>query len=499
MVGRLAAVAAVAVAVVVVAVILLSGGTSYQVRLVFGDASQIVNGDQVQVAGNSVGSVSNITLTPNGQAQLTINISNPDYVPLHQGTEATVRLTSLSGIANRYVDLRLGSASAPKIPSGGVIGTQDTTSAVDIDELFNTLNPPTLKGLQNLIQGAGSQFAGKGAAAQAAWQYLNPAVAASSTLFSELNRHDGGDFTNFVVQSSKLLGTVAQRQSDLSALVKNLGTTTQALASQKTALGQSIQRLPQFMALADTTFVNLRNALDDLTPLVNVSKPVAPKLQKFLTQLRPLAQNAVPTVRDLANIICSRTSKPCSASNPGENDLIQLLELSVQLDRRHLRHRSGRERVQRNAPGQRPAAARRVPAVDDRAQRLDPRARDRSPVRGRPDRLVRGLQPPGDDRRERRREPDRAGRRRRLGREREPQPASVVPAAGAPAGPRVRRQRHRDRNRDQHELERSVDLRTRRPLPRIDGARRDLLSGNGLPVRPQRSSERELRGTSEAE
>jgi phospholipid/cholesterol/gamma-HCH transport system substrate-binding protein len=317
--------------VVVVGVILLSGGTSYQVQLVFQDASQIVNGDQVEVAGNSVGSVSSITLTPNGQAQLTIHISNPDYVPLHQGTEATVRLTSLSGIANRYVDLRLGSANAPKIPSGGVIGTQDTTSAVDIDELFNTLNPPTLKGLQNLIQGAGSQFAGKGAAAQAAWQYLNPAVAASSTLFSELNRHDGGDFTNFVVQSSKLLGTVAQRSSDLSALVKNLGTTTQALASQKTALGQSIQRLPQFMALADTTFVNLRNALDDLTPLVNTSKPVAPKLQKFLAQLRPLAQNAVPTVRDLANIICSRGSKPCSASNPGENDLIQLLELSVKL------------------------------------------------------------------------------------------------------------------------------------------------------------------------
>jgi len=109
-VGRVAAVAAVAIAVIVVAVILLSGGTNYQVRLVFGDASQIVNGDQVQVAGNSVGSVSNIALTPDGQAQLTINISDPSYVPLHQGTEATVRLTSLSGIANRYIDLRLGPA-----------------------------------------------------------------------------------------------------------------------------------------------------------------------------------------------------------------------------------------------------------------------------------------------------------------------------------------------------------------------------------------------------
>ena len=331
MVGRVAAVAAVAIAVVVVAVILLSGGTNYQVKLVFQDASQIVKGDQVEVAGNAVGSVSSIALTPNGQPQMTINISNPAYVPLHQGTEATVRLASLSGIANRYIDLRLGSAGAPKIPSGGVVGTQYTTSAVDIDELFNTLNPPTLKGIQNLIQGAGSEFAGKGAAAQAAWQYLNPAVASSSTLFQELNRNNGGDFTNFVVQSSKLLSTIAARSSTLTALVKNLGTTTQALASQSTALGQSIQRLPQFMALADTTFVNLRDSLDALTPLVNVSKPVAPKLQKFLAQLEPLAKNAVPTVRDLANIICSRGSKPCSPSNPGENDLIQLLELSVQL------------------------------------------------------------------------------------------------------------------------------------------------------------------------
>jgi phospholipid/cholesterol/gamma-HCH transport system substrate-binding protein len=330
-IGRVAAVAAVAIAVVVVAVILLSGGSSYQVKAIFPDASQIVSGDQVQVAGNVVGTISNIKLTSDGQAEMTLSINNSSYTPLHQGTEATVRLTSLSGIANRFVDLRLGSATAAKIPDNGVIGPQYTTSAVDIDELFNTLNPPTLKGLQNLIQGAGSQFKGDGKEAQAAWQYLNPAVASTSTLFQQINQNTG-NFTNFIVKTGNLLGTIAQRQSDLSALVKNLGTTTEALASQKTALGQSIQDLPQFMALADTTFVNLRNALDDLTPLVNDSKPVAPKLQKFLTQLKPLADNAVPTVRDLANIICSRGSKPCSQTTPGQNDLIQLLELAVKLN-----------------------------------------------------------------------------------------------------------------------------------------------------------------------
>jgi phospholipid/cholesterol/gamma-HCH transport system substrate-binding protein len=330
-IGRVAAVSAVAIAVVVVAVILLSSGSGYQVKAVFQDASQIVNGDQVEIGGNAVGTVSKIALTRTGQAELTLSINDSSYTPLHQGTQATVRLSSLSGVANRFVDLRLGPADAPRIPSGGAIPTQYTTSAVELDQLFNTLNPPTLKGLQNLIQGAASQYAGKGAQAQAAWKYLNPAVASSSALFSELNRHNGGDFTSFAVKSGKLLSDIAVKQADLSALVKNLGTTTQALASQSNNLGLSIQRLPGFMALADTTFVNLRNSLDALTPLVNVSKPVAPKLQKFLVQLRPLAQNAVPTVRNLANLICSRGSKPCSPANPGQNDLLQLLELSVPL------------------------------------------------------------------------------------------------------------------------------------------------------------------------
>ena len=97
--------------------------------------------------------------------------------------------------------------------------------------------------------------------------------------------------------------SIAQRRSDLSALVQHLATTTEALANQRTALGTSIQRLPGFMAQANTTFVNLRNALDDVKPLVDASKPVAPKLQKLLEQLKPLAEDSVPTVRDLANIV----------------------------------------------------------------------------------------------------------------------------------------------------------------------------------------------------
>jgi len=321
LIGRIAAAGAVLVALLAVVLIVFTGGGAYHVRAIFVNASQIVTGDQVEVAAHPVGSVSSISLTPNGQAELTLTINDSSFKPLREGTQATVRQASLSGIANRYVDLRLGPATARAITSGGVIGTNDTTSAVDLDLLFNTLDAPTVKGLQDVIRGSASQYAGRGKQAQAAWEYLNPAVASSSALFAELNRN-AGQFRNFIVQSGDLVTQLAQRSTDLSGLVEHLASTTEALADERTALGQSLQRLPPFMRLANTTFVNLRETLDVLTPLVDVSKPVAPKLQQLLVALQPLAQQAVPTVHSLANVV----------SKPGpENDLTDLTKLAVPL------------------------------------------------------------------------------------------------------------------------------------------------------------------------
>jgi phospholipid/cholesterol/gamma-HCH transport system substrate-binding protein len=320
-IGRVVAVAAVAIVIVAVVVLLLGGGTSYQVHAIFQNASQIVSGDLVQVSGDEIGTVSNIALTRSGEADLTLNITSSTYQPLYKGTLATVRAVSLTGIANRYIDLRLPSAGAPKIPNGGTIPTQNTTSAVDFDELFNTLNAPTRKAIQNLIQGSAAEYQGEGKLANTAWQYLNPAIASSSMLFAELNKNTT-QFTNFIVETAGLMTDISKRSSDLSGLVSHLSTTTQALASQRVALGESIQRLPGFLALADTTFVDLRSALDDLTPLVNDTKPVAPKLQQLLVQLKPLAEDAVPTVKNLSKIV----------SQPGaNNDLTDLVKLAVPL------------------------------------------------------------------------------------------------------------------------------------------------------------------------
>src|SRR3954451_13996046 len=102
--GRLVAIGAVVAAIVIVAFLLFAkGGSKYTINAYFINAAQLVKGDQVQIGGTPVGAVKDIALTPDGQAKVKLQLS--DDTPLRRGTQATIRQASLSGIANRYVDL----------------------------------------------------------------------------------------------------------------------------------------------------------------------------------------------------------------------------------------------------------------------------------------------------------------------------------------------------------------------------------------------------------
>jgi phospholipid/cholesterol/gamma-HCH transport system substrate-binding protein len=318
---RLAALAAIVVVAAVVAVLLLRGpGGSYVIKARFQNAAQLVKGNLVQAGGAPIGTVKKIDLTSDGQAEVTMKIQD-DYAPLRLGTLATIRQASLSGVANRYIDLRMAPQRAAKIPDGGVLGQDATTTAVDLDQVFNTFDPATRKALSGVIRGSAAQFKGKGKQFNEGIAYLNPSLAASSTLFRELNR-DTPLLERFIVSSSQLVTDIADRHDDLAGLVDDLATTTTAIGNQNQALADSIARLPGFERRANTTFVNLRAALDDLDPLVADSKPVAKKLRPFLAELRPLARDARPTLNDLSNIV----HRPGAA-----NDLIELTNLQVPL------------------------------------------------------------------------------------------------------------------------------------------------------------------------
>jgi phospholipid/cholesterol/gamma-HCH transport system substrate-binding protein len=317
-VGRIAAVLALVGAVVVVLLLVLGGGSSYRVTAQFQNASQLVTGNNVNVAGAPVGSIKEISLADDGQALVEMEISDGAYTPLPEGTHATIRSQSLSGIANRYVDLDLpAEPNGATISEGGTISQANTTSEVDLDQLFNTLDKPTVDSLKQVIQGFARAYDGVGPKANRGFHYLNPFLSTSRRVFAELNS-DQANLDSLVVDAAGLMGTLNARSPEISSLVANLNGMLGTIGEQERSLASAVGQLPDFMRQFNTTAVNLRAALDDVQPLVNTSRPVARKLQPFAKRLRGFARDAVPTIRGLNGAI--------RAPGPA-NDLIELTAL----------------------------------------------------------------------------------------------------------------------------------------------------------------------------
>jgi phospholipid/cholesterol/gamma-HCH transport system substrate-binding protein len=301
-VARAAAFGALILVVILAAYLLVfrsSGGHEY--TILFQNAGQLVKDDDVQVGGMRVGSVRDIRLTPRNQAAVDVQVQEP-YAPLRQGTQAVIRLTSLSGVANRYIALTPAPNNAPKLPDGATVDESSTTTVVDLDEIFNTLDARTRHNLSQVIKGFATQYDGKGQQAGQSTKYFNPVLSTSRQLVDQVDQ-DEGALTRFLVNSSRAVTAIASKRRDLAALVGNTNTTAQAIGSENVALARALGLLPLTLRRANTTFVNLRSTLDDLDVLVNTSKPVAPKLAPFFARLRPLVHDARPTIRDLATLV----------------------------------------------------------------------------------------------------------------------------------------------------------------------------------------------------
>lgn len=310
--ARIAVVAALAIAVIVLAIIFFSGGGGYKYTFVFQNAGQLVPDNQVLVGGSAVGTVESIDLTNDNLAAVHVEVDQQ----LHEGTTAVIRATSLSGVANHYVSVSPGPNSSPALGEGAELGLSSTTTPVDIDQFFNTFPPSVRKGLQDFIRGNSEIYSGQGEAANESYKYFGPALNRVSAFAGELNA-DQHLFERFIVSSSKLSTAVAARGEQLSSAIANANTAFGAIASENVALDRSLRRLPPVLRQSNTTFVNLRAALDDLEPLVETAKPATKNLAPWLEELRPIFQKLLPFTHNLR----------LTVARPGKaNDAAELLE-----------------------------------------------------------------------------------------------------------------------------------------------------------------------------
>jgi phospholipid/cholesterol/gamma-HCH transport system substrate-binding protein len=305
---RYLAVGGLALVVLILAYIVFSGGGGATYHFEFESADQLVRGDEVQVGGVPVGSINAIALTSDYKARITVHINSP-LAPLHEGTTAQIRVPSLGGVAGRYIALSPGANNRPTLPSGYTFSGKAVQGTTDVDQIFNTLNPRTRKGLQEFFQGNAEWYAGIAHEAGLSTELFPPALAAGTHVFAELSR-DQRTFTEFLVQGAKAVTTIATRAPQLSGLVEHADIAFQALASKQTDLARGVTQLPITLHQANVTLAEAPATIADLRRLIDVSKPNTTELAPLFARLHSLVVEAGPVVHNLS----------LAVSQPGPNN-----------------------------------------------------------------------------------------------------------------------------------------------------------------------------------
>jgi phospholipid/cholesterol/gamma-HCH transport system substrate-binding protein len=294
--ARLAALSTLAIGLVALMFVLLTGGGSYTVHARFVNAGQLVTGDLVEVGGRSVGKITGLELTDDGQADVEMSISDGEFTPLHHGTVATIRAVGLVAVANRFVELAPGPARASEIPDGGVIDMSRTHPIVDLDAVLDGLDPPTRKRLQLILRSSSHVLEGESGQANEAFGYLNPALSQTAALTDELAR-DQPALERLVTASGSVASALASRRVDLEQGVTNSAIVLRALAGQRNAIADIFARSPNVLRRSRRTLRGARRTLDTV--------PATAPLTRVLAALGPTSRHTRPIVADLNAILPS--------------------------------------------------------------------------------------------------------------------------------------------------------------------------------------------------
>ena len=321
--GRIAAVVAIAIAAVVLVMLLRNGGEDYRVTAEFQNASQLVTGNEVMIGGLSAGLVKEIELGDDGQALVTFTVDD-EFAPLPRGTIATVRQGSLSSVAGRQVQLTLPPAGEAdgEIADGDTLSQAETVSAVDLDEVFNTLDTKTVKDFKRVIKGFRDSYEGVSKQANRGFHYSNPFLSTSRRVFAELTR-DTRAFESLIVDTAKLSGLLAERRSDISGLVGNANAALGAIGRQRAALREAINRLPRLHAPGE----------HDLRQPERGARRPRPAGRRLEAGRRPPRGRSSPSSGPRPPTRCRRsaTSRRSSAAGGKSNDLVELTRSQVPL------------------------------------------------------------------------------------------------------------------------------------------------------------------------
>jgi ABC-type transporter Mla subunit MlaD len=261
----------------------------YFVRAVFDNAANLVQGEDVKIAGVPVGEVSGLDVTHDKKAAITLLIDDTDFTPWKADASCTIRPQGLIG--EKFVECEPGSSSAPPLPriaSGPgkgerLLAVDHTSSPVDIDLLNDILRLPYRQRLAILLSEFGTGLAGRGADLNQVIHRANPALRETDKLLAVLVKQNK-TLAALARNSDKALGPLARERSKVADWIVQANATGQASAERRGDITRGIDLLP-------ATLRQLKPTLADLDKVAKQGAPLLADIKAADRSMGPLIHN----------------------------------------------------------------------------------------------------------------------------------------------------------------------------------------------------------------
>jgi virulence factor Mce-like protein len=287
----------------------------YRVRIAFPDASQLADQADVRIAGVSVGKVIDKSLDPQGNRTIATIQMNNNFAPIHKDARAILRQKTILG--ETYVELTPGTPHSPNLPDDGLLARSNVEPAVQLDQIFNALNPTTRHAFQQWQQQLALLIKGNDQNLNSVLGNL-PGFAADATNILQVLDVQHAGVVRLVQNGGTVFAALSKSQSALRNLITSGETTFHTTAVNNQSIINTFHVFPTFLNETKQTMTRLQSFAINTDPLIKELEPVAanlkptlaavralaPDLRAFFTKLGPLitvSKTGLPAVRDVLN------------------------------------------------------------------------------------------------------------------------------------------------------------------------------------------------------
>ena len=244
----------------------LTFGSSRDYKAVFADATGVLKGDDVRVAGVKVGTVKDVEVTDRTRALVSFSVAEGTQVT--EATFATIKYRNLVG--QRYISLTQQVGSSKKLDAGATIPIGRTQPALDLTVLFNGFKP--------------------------LFEALSPAdINQLSYEIVQVFQGEGGTLESLLGHTASVTQTLASRDQVIGDLIDNLNQVLDHLGDRDDQLNQLITTFRTFVSGLKDDREAILGSLDQISELsvqtASLVQGVRSPLVQDIKELRQVTGN----------------------------------------------------------------------------------------------------------------------------------------------------------------------------------------------------------------